>query len=196
MFDERQRDIGDGRNPVSADVEALPADVRALPEKGCVDAPCDQANDQEEVAGVEPEGRERGEVALRDDDKDTKKSCAKPHGLHRLQPVAEQAPSRERNEHRTGGAQHEPVQSLRPDKSEIGKRIVAARPDHPQKYEHQPVLSDGCGVSLQVLPCEGKEDQRGEHPAQAGKRHGRDFAHNASAEHEISGPEYRDQSKK
>ena len=77
---------------------------------------------------LEPEGRQRSEISLRDDDKDTKKSCAEPHRLHGLQPVAEQRPSRQRNEHRTGRAQHEPVQSLRPDKSEIGKRIVAARP--------------------------------------------------------------------
>ena len=145
---------------------------------------------------VEPEGRERSEIALRDDDKDTKKSCGKPRGLHWLQPVAEQSPSRQRNEHRTGRAQHEPVQSFCPDKSEIGKRIVAARPDRPQKQEHPPASSDDGGVVSQMRPCEGEEDERGECPAQAGERHGRDFADNSAAENEIASPEYRDQSEK
>ena len=51
MFDERQRDIRNRCYGIGADVEALPADVRALSEKGGVEAPRDQAGDQEEVAG-------------------------------------------------------------------------------------------------------------------------------------------------
>ena len=146
--------------------------------------------------GLKRSASERERIALRDYEQDARETGGHACELRSGEPVAKHAPRHQRNEHRPGRVPNQAIQRRGGNQPEIEKRVVARRPDQPKKQQDAAMLQDFAGILAQAGPGKGQKEERGQHPAQAGERDGRDGPGDRAAHDDVSGPEHRRQRQK